>query len=128
MAAASPVHRDRGTTAWLTGLPSAGKSTIVSGVAERLRTTQRSVRILDGDRMRENLTRDLAFSRADVCSGRDVKGLYARQWAGELRGLTGIDDPYKVPAKPKLLVPTHTQTVKESIDAVCIDLSTRLPR
>ncbi|WP_285544238.1 adenylyl-sulfate kinase, partial [Streptomyces lavendulae] len=31
----------------------------------------------------------------EVCSERDVKGLYAKQAAGEISGLTGVDDPYE---------------------------------
>lgn len=42
----------------------------------------------------------------DVCEQRDSKGLYARARAGEIRGFTGIDDPYEPPADPELrLVP-----------------------
>lgn len=54
----------------------------------------------------------------DVCADRDVKGLYARQRAGELTGLTGVDDPYEPPSSPDLLVPTQTQDVTESIALV----------
>ena len=54
----------------------------------------------------------------DVCSDRDVKGLYAKQKAGDLTGLTGIDDPYEPPTDPELVVPTHTQTLEESVEAV----------
>jgi len=54
----------------------------------------------------------------DVCSQRDVKGLYAKQRAGALTGLTGVDDPYDPPTDPDLHVLTHTQSVAESVDAV----------
>jgi adenylylsulfate kinase len=54
----------------------------------------------------------------DVCTERDVKGLYAKQKAGEMTGLTGIDDPYEAPENPELVVPTHTQTLDESVEAV----------
>lgn len=54
-----------GLTVWLTGLPSAGKSTIADGVAARLRAEGRRVEVLDGDEVRTNLTRDLGFSRSD---------------------------------------------------------------
>ena len=52
----------RGVTVWLTGLPSAGKTTIANAVAERL---DGEVEVLDGDEVREFLSRDLGFSRAD---------------------------------------------------------------
>ncbi|WP_433283932.1 adenylyl-sulfate kinase [Pseudonocardia sp. CA-142604] len=55
---------------------------------------------------------------ADVCADRDVKGLYALQRAGRLTGLTGVDDPYEPPAGPELTIPTHVQTVDESIRTV----------
>lgn len=42
----------------------------------------------------------------EVCAARDVKGLYARQARGEIRGLTGVDDPYEAPTFPDLLVDT----------------------
>ncbi|CCH33153.1 adenylyl-sulfate kinase [Actinosynnema sp. NPDC047251] len=54
----------------------------------------------------------------DVCARRDVKGLYARQRAGELTSLTGVDDPYEPPAHPDLRVPADTQSVAESVEAV----------
>jgi bifunctional enzyme CysN/CysC len=37
------------------------------------------------------------------CERRDPKGLYARARSGELRGMTGIDDPYEPPAQPELV-------------------------
>jgi bifunctional enzyme CysN/CysC len=38
----------------------------------------------------------------DVCEARDPKGLYAKARAGEIRGFTGIDDPYETPEHPDL--------------------------
>jgi adenylylsulfate kinase len=62
----APDRADRaGATVWLTGLPSAGKSTIAVGVAERLRAGGRRVEILDGDEVRANLSRDLGFTKED---------------------------------------------------------------
>ncbi|MGH3904803.1 MAG: adenylyl-sulfate kinase [Pseudonocardiaceae bacterium] len=40
------------------------------------------------------------------CSRRDIKGLYARAAAGELTGMTGVDDPYEEPDKPDLRLDT----------------------
>jgi adenylylsulfate kinase len=51
-----------GRTVWLTGLPSAGKTTIAYAVAERL---DGNVEILDGDEIRENLSKGLGFTRED---------------------------------------------------------------
>ena len=42
----------------------------------------------------------------DVCEKRDVKGLYAKARRGEIKGLTGIDDPYEPPASPDVVLTT----------------------
>jgi adenylylsulfate kinase len=161
-----------GATIWLTGLPSAGKTTIAYELADRLRAEGHRVELLDGDEIREFLSAGLGFSREDrhtnvqrigfvaellasngvqvlvpviapyadsreavrkrhqsqgtpylevhvatpveVCSVRDVKGLYARQAAGEISGLTGFDDPYEEPETPDLRIESQNQTVQES--------------
>ena len=170
-----------GATLWLTGLPSAGKTTLARALSERL--TGRPVELLDGDEVREFLSKGLGFSREDrdtnvlrigwvaatlarhgvlvlasvispfadtrdqvralherkgagflevhvatpveVCSERDVKGLYARQARGELQGLTGVDAPYEPPAAPEARVPTHEQTLEESVDQLVALLQER---
>jgi adenylylsulfate kinase len=45
----------------------------------------------------------------EVCEGRDPKGLYKKARAGELKGFTGIDDPYEEPLVPELVVDSATQ-------------------
>lgn len=60
-----PSPRPRGATVWLTGLPSSGKSTLAAAVAEQLEARGREVEILDGDRIRAQLTADLGFSKDD---------------------------------------------------------------
>ncbi|WP_062214182.1 adenylyl-sulfate kinase [Streptomyces sp. NBRC 109706] len=167
---------ERGATVWLTGLPSAGKTTIAEALAARLADEGHRVEVLDGDEIRTFLSAGLGFSREDrhtnvrrigfvaellashgvkvlvpviapyadsreavrkhhqaagtgylevhvatpveVCSERDVKGLYARQASGELTGLTGVDDPYEAPADPDLRIAAHEQTVAESARAL----------
>lgn len=42
----------------------------------------------------------------EVCESRDVKGLYKKARAGEIRNYTGIDSPYEEPLKPELVVET----------------------
>ena len=174
---------DQGATVWLTGLPSAGKTTIAYALAERLRDEGHRVEVLDGDEIREFLSAGLGFSREDrhtnvqrvgfvaellasngvkalvpviapfadsreavrkrhdaegtaylevhvatpveVCSERDVKGLYAKQAAGEISGLTGVDDPYEAPQSPDLRIESHTQTVQESAAALLALLDQR---
>ncbi|MFE4963357.1 adenylyl-sulfate kinase [Streptomyces sp. NPDC056660] len=165
-----------GATVWLTGLPSAGKTTIAYELAGLLRADGHLVEVLDGDEIREFISAGLGFSREDrhtnvqrigfvaellarngvkalvpviapyadsrdavrkrheengtayvevhvatpveVCSVRDVKGLYAKQAAGELSGLTGVDDPYEEPETPDLRIESQHQTVRESAASV----------
>ncbi len=171
---ASP--RQAGATVWLTGLPSAGKTTVAFALADRLREAGHRVEVLDGDEIREFLSAGLGFTREDrhtnvqrigfvaellasngvkvlvpviapyadsreavrgrhrkqgtpylevhvatpveVCSERDVKGLYAKQAAGEISGLTGVDDPYEAPEAPDLRLETHGRTVEDSAAAL----------
>ncbi|MEH0574830.1 MULTISPECIES: adenylyl-sulfate kinase [Streptomyces] len=176
-------HVTTGATVWLTGLPSAGKTTIAYELADRLREEGHLVEVLDGDEIREFISAGLGFSREDrhinvqrigflaellarngvktlvpviapyadsreavrkrhqeggtaylevhvatpveVCSVRDVKGLYAKQAAGELTGLTGVDDPYEAPEAPDLRIESQDQTVQESAASVYALLSER---
>ncbi|AZM55274.1 adenylyl-sulfate kinase [Streptomyces sp. WAC 01529] len=55
----------QGGTVWLTGLPSAGKTTIAKGLAERLRSAGHRVQVLDGDEVRAALSAELGFSKED---------------------------------------------------------------
>jgi adenylylsulfate kinase len=57
--------RTTGATLWFTGLPSAGKTTLATALADRLRETGRAVEILDGDAVRPVLSPELGYSRAD---------------------------------------------------------------
>jgi sulfate adenylyltransferase len=54
----------------------------------------------------------------EVCEQRDRKGLYARARAGQLRGMTGIDDPYEEPTDADLVIDTTTMTVPDAIEVV----------
>ena len=162
-----------GKVVWLTGLPSAGKSTIAVALAERLQHEGRAVQVLDGDEVRAQLCADLGYGRADrdenvrrigyvagllarhgvtvlcpvvspyraardsvrervgdafvevwvstpvdVCAERDVKGLYARQRAGTMTGLTGVDDPYEAPLAADVVVPTHEVSLDDAVELI----------
>ena len=50
----------------------------------------------------------------EVCEARDIKGLYARARAGEIKNFTGIDDPYERPIEPEVHVETVGKTAKEN--------------
>ena len=167
----------RGFTVLLTGLSGAGKSTIARMLTSTLMTrTLRPVSLLDGDLIRQHLSRGLGFGRADreanlmriafvarevtrhggiaicapiapytairarirdwiaevgefvevhvatpidVCEQRDPKGLYALARAGELRGFTGIDDPYEPPEHPELRLDTSRLALADSVERIC---------
>jgi adenylylsulfate kinase len=50
----------------------------------------------------------------DVCEERDVKGLYKKARAGEIKEFTGISAPYEEPANPEIVVDTGAETLEES--------------
>lgn len=54
----------------------------------------------------------------DVCESRDRKGLYSAARAGKIKGFTGIDDPYEVPAVPELRVDASQVPVTEATDRI----------
>ncbi len=54
----------------------------------------------------------------DICIERDVKGMYKKAMAGEIKGFTGIDDPYEEPLNPELIINTVNESVEESADRV----------
>jgi sulfate adenylyltransferase len=58
----------------------------------------------------------------EVCEQRDRKGLYARARAGQLRGMTGVDDPYEEPTNAELTVDTTDMSVPEAIEVVLAHL------
>ena len=54
----------------------------------------------------------------EVCEQRDVKGLYKKARAGELKNFTGIDSQFEAPANPHLTLKTAAQTIEESVEQV----------
>jgi adenylyl-sulfate kinase len=60
------------------------------------------------------------FVKASVeeCARRDTKGLYAKAFAGEIKGFTGVDDPYEEPDDAELVLDTEEQTPEESAATV----------
>ncbi|MCD6480668.1 MAG: adenylyl-sulfate kinase [Thermoplasmata archaeon] len=54
----------------------------------------------------------------EVCIERDVKGMYKKALNGEIKGFTGIDDPYEEPENPELIVETDKETLEESTNKV----------
>jgi adenylylsulfate kinase len=52
----------------------------------------------------------------DICAERDVKGLYAKTAAGQMTGMTGVDDPYEEPLAPDVTLPTQELPIEKSVD------------
>ena len=161
--------KQRGVTVWFTGFSGAGKSTIATALTKELKSQDYDLEVLDGDEIRENLTKDLGFSKEDrdtnirrigfvaklltrhgvivlvpvispyrsirdemrqnisdfvevfvnapisVCEDRDVKGLYKKARAGEIKQFTGIDDPYEPPLNPEVECRTDLEELPESV-------------
>ena len=158
-----------GFALWFTGLSASGKTILAKSIErELIRHGIHNVQRLDGDIVRQDLTRDLGFSKEDrdenirritfvaellsnngfatMCSfispyrnaranaharcnnsieiyvecpmetlvERDPKGLYKKALAGEIKGFTGVDDPYETPESPELIVHTGHETIDES--------------
>jgi adenylylsulfate kinase len=170
-----------GGTLWLTGLPSAGKTTLAVALAQVLAERGVDTELLDGDEVRTHLSAGLGFSKQDrdtqvtrigfvaellarhgvlvlvpviapyadardkvrahhaergtpllqvhlstpleVCADRDVKGLYAKAFRGEISAMTGVDDPYEIPVDPDLRIDTSALDRDASV-ARLLDLLT----
>lgn len=171
------MSQEKGFTLWFTGLSGAGKSTISAILAEKLKQHNKKVEILDGDEIRENLSKGLGFSKEDrdinikrigyvakllarngvavitaaispyrevrdyirednkefvevyvncpleECAKRDVKGLYKKAFAGEIKQFTGVSDPYEPPLNPEVIVNTNLESPEESADKIMVRLA-----
>ena len=166
----------KGFTLWFTGLSGSGKTAIAKLVAQQLIDRGLKVERLDGDIVRQSLTRDLGFSKEDrdkniervtfvaklltrngvavlcsfispyrerraksrqeigefievyvecpveECARRDVKGLYAKAFAGEIENFTGVSDPYEEPENPEIVCHTAQETPEESVAKIIAHL------
>ena len=54
----------------------------------------------------------------EICETRDVKGLYKRARAGEIKNYTGIDSPYEIPENPELIIDTDNQGLEDSVSTI----------
>jgi adenylylsulfate kinase len=60
-----------------------------------------------------------------ICEKRDVKGLYKKARAGQIKNFTGIDSPFEIPSQPDIVIKTHIQPIETSINQL---LELILPR
>ncbi|HHX42528.1 MAG TPA: bifunctional sulfate adenylyltransferase/adenylylsulfate kinase [Chloroflexi bacterium] len=82
------------------------------------RSTRNDVRNMVGP---EHFVEVYADTPLEVCERRDAKGLYARARRGEIRGFTGIDDPYEPPTEPDIVLNTVAHSPYENAARI-IDL------
>ena len=54
----------------------------------------------------------------EACAERDTKGLYEKALAGDIKGFTGVDDPYEAPRHPELVLETEREEPQESAQKV----------
>ena len=77
------------------------------------------------DEVRKSIPRFCeVYVKASVeeCARRDVKGLYEKAFKGEIKGFTGVDDPYEAPENPEVVVDTEGTTPDEWAAAVVAKL------
>ena len=60
-----------------------------------------------------------------VCEQRDVKGLYKKARAGEIKNMTGISAPYQAPTHPDIEIITDSQTIQQSVAVIMQFLNTK---
>jgi len=61
----------------------------------------------------------------EVCESRDVKGLYKKARAGEIKNYTGIDSPYEAPINPEILVSTGSDKLDQCVEQILVTLRTK---
>ena len=82
---------------------------------------------IDRDRVRNNMKPGdfievFVDTPIEVCESRDPKGLYKKARAGEIKGFTGIDDPYEAPHSPELILSAAEKTPDQLADEVIAHL------
>jgi sulfate adenylyltransferase len=76
---------------------------VIAAAISPYRTTRNEVRKMVGE---ERFIEIFVDTPIEVCEERDVKGLYARARRGQIKGFTGVDDPYEVPVDPEITLDT----------------------
>jgi adenylylsulfate kinase-like enzyme len=61
----------------------------------------------------------------EECARRDVKGLYEKAFKGEIKGFTGVDDPYEEPSTPDVRIETEQHSPDESAEIILAHLEQR---
>jgi len=82
---------------------------------------RKSAREIIGD---DNFIETYVKCSLHVCEERDVKGMYKKARNQEIKGFTGIDDPYDIPENPELIIETENKSLDESVEQILIHLKT----
>jgi adenylylsulfate kinase len=97
-----------------------GAGVIVAAISPYTETRD-AVREMIGDRFVEVYV----ATSLEECARRDVKGLYAKAFAGEIKEFTGVSDPYEAPESAELVLETEEQTPEESAQQILAYLEER---
>jgi sulfate adenylyltransferase len=84
---------------------------VISAAISPYRTTRNEVRMMVG---KDRFVEIYVDTPIEVCEARDVKGLYARARRGQIKGFTGVDDPYEVPVHPEVTLNTVDVSAEEN--------------
>ncbi|MFQ5738564.1 MAG: bifunctional sulfate adenylyltransferase/adenylylsulfate kinase [Acidobacteriota bacterium] len=89
--------------------------TVICAAVSPYRATRNDVRNRVG---KDRFVEVFVDTPLEVCETRDVKGMYAKARRGEIRGFTGIDDPYEAPEDPELLLDTVECSPEENAQKI----------
>ncbi|MCJ7513091.1 MAG: adenylyl-sulfate kinase, partial [Anaerolineales bacterium] len=84
---------------------------VICAAVSPYRATRNDVRNMVGA---EHFIEVYVNTPLEVCESRDTKGMYAAARRGEVKGFTGIDDPYEAPVKPEITLDTVNVAVEEN--------------
>lgn len=85
---------------------------VLSAFISPFKAEREQIRKIVGE---ENFIEVFVDTPLEVCEQRDVKGLYKRARAGEVKNFTGISSPYERPEKPAITIHTHQTSVSDSL-------------
>lgn len=88
---------------------------VICAAVSPYRATRNDVRNMVGD---ESFVEVFVDTPLAVCEERDTKGMYAKARRGEIKGFTGIDDPYEAPDSPEIVLDTVSNSVDHNVQLI----------
>ncbi|MEQ1921977.1 MAG: adenylyl-sulfate kinase, partial [Pyrinomonadaceae bacterium] len=95
---------------------------VICAAVSPYRSTRSEVRQMMGS---DNFVEIFVDTPLNVCESRDTKGMYAKARRGEIKGFTGIDDPYEMPENAEITLDTTKMSVDENADLILQYLASR---